>query len=94
MNVVELTEEERQAFREATAIVRERFLEEAGDLGKQALEAIGRARLGEVASGAFPLAIIMAATAVLMRFRQDRVRHLPTNLRPAALAVVRPVQPA
>ena len=40
MNVVELTEEERQAFREATAVVRERFLEESGELGKKALEAI------------------------------------------------------
>lgn len=40
MNVVELTEEERQAFRDATAVVRERFIEEAGELGAKALEAI------------------------------------------------------
>jgi C4-dicarboxylate-binding protein DctP len=40
MNVVELTESERQAFREATEVVRERFLEESGELGAKALKAI------------------------------------------------------
>jgi C4-dicarboxylate-binding protein DctP len=40
MTVIELTEEEVAAFREATAPVRERFLEASGDLGRQVLEAI------------------------------------------------------
>ena len=44
------------------------------------IQAIGRAGLGEVARGAFPFAVIMAATAVLIWFWQDLVLYLPDNL--------------
>lgn len=44
------------------------------------IQAIGRAGLGEVARGAFPFAVIMAATAVLIWFWQDLVLYLPNNL--------------
>lgn len=40
MNVVDITEEERQAFRDATEVVRERFLEETGERGEAVLEAV------------------------------------------------------
>ncbi len=44
------------------------------------IQAIGRARLGEVARGAAPFVLIMAATAVLIWFWQDLVLYLPNNL--------------
>lgn len=44
------------------------------------IQATDRARRGEVARGAFPFAVIMAATAVLIWFWQDLVLYLPRNL--------------
>ena len=40
MNVVEITDEEREGLRAATASVRDLFIEDAGDLGRRALEAV------------------------------------------------------
>lgn len=40
MNVVAITDEERQTLREATTPVRERYLEDAGELGEKVLEAV------------------------------------------------------
>ena len=44
------------------------------------IQAVGRARLEEVAKGAAPFAIIMLLSAVLMWFWQDLVLFLPNNL--------------
>ena len=44
------------------------------------IQAIGRARLGEVARGAAPFVVIMLATAVLIWFWQDLVLYLPRIL--------------
>ncbi len=41
MNVVDLTEEERAALREATAGVREQFVADAGEIGQRVLDALG-----------------------------------------------------
>ena len=42
MTVVELTDDQRDAFREATKGVIDRFLESAGDAGQAALDAVNK----------------------------------------------------